>query len=486
MLGTLYKWHIHLSILAGAALLLWAGSGVLHPILSFTALKPASFMPPITPFTPKPLPAPTLPAPTLPETTALRVLSWQGGIFYQITAPQQPERLYYKAETGEQMAGVDAQRAIALARHYSGEKTAAVKSAILQTSFDRAYPPINKYLPVWRVAFAREDGLTVYVDTSNDKLGTQNTHLKELLQGLFQRIHTLDFLQLTGKENARLLIITLCVVSVIAMASLGVGLLFTLKRRKKIDSTRRFHRLLGMVVWIPILMFSTSGLFHLWMHSNTGERNKTPIVFPLLNLQAMTLPTIDGIVQDMRVLHIGENVFWRVEIPAPQTPAAPKLKHDPHQNHGGGGGAPLRATAHYYNAQTGEKLPLNDGAIAVMVAEQALGKRVFSTPTLTPTFTQEYGFANKRLPVWRLESPQGLVFVDSKHGVIAATVSPLDKAELWSFNMLHKWQFFDKILGLTPKQRDGIITVFAVLIISMTLVGYRLRWKRYKQRCGKG
>lgn len=481
MLGTLYKWHIRLSIFAGVALLFWAGSGLLHPILSFTAIKPVAFTPPLTPFT-----QPPLPVPKLPETNALRVLSWQGDIFYQITAPKQAERLYYKAETGEHVAGVDAQRAIVLARHYSGEKTAEVKSATLQTSFDRAYPPINKYLPVWRVAFAREDGLTVYVDTSNDKLGTLNTHLKEVLQGLFQRIHTLDFLQLRGKENVRLLIITLCVVSVIAMASLGVGLLFTLKRRKKIQGTRRFHRLLGMVVWIPILLFSTSGLFHLWMHS-TGGAEKVASASPVLNQQAITLPKINESVHDMRLLQIAENMVWRVEVPAAPAPATEARQHDAaHQHHGGGGGRAPRTITQYYDTATGEKLPLNEFAVAVMLAEQKFGKGAFSNPTLIPTFTREYGFANKRLPVWRLESEEGIVFVDSKHGVIAATLSPLDKAELWSFNMLHKWQFFDKILGLTPKQRDGIITVFALLIISMTLVGYRLRWKRYKQRCGKG
>jgi hypothetical protein len=189
----------------------------------------------------------------------------------------------------------------------------------------------------------------------------------------------------------------------------------------------------------------------------------------------------------MRLLQIAENTFWRVEVPAAPTLATEARQHDTHQHHGGGGGgrAP-RTITQYYDTATGEKLTLNESAVAVMLAEQKFGKGTFSNPTLTPTFTAEYGFANKRLPVWRLESPQGLVFVDSKQGVIAAEVSQLDKAELWSFNMLHKWQFFDKILGLTPQQRDGIITIFAVLIISMTLVGYRLRWKRYKQRCGKG
>jgi hypothetical protein len=236
-----------------------------------------------------------------------------------------------------------------------------------------------------------------------------------------------------------------------------------------------------MVVWIPILLFSTSGLFHLWMHSTAGAE-KVAVASPVLNRQAITLPKINESVHDMRLLQIAENTVWRVEVPAAPAPATEARQHDAHQHHGGGGGRAPRTIAQYYDTATGEKLPLNESAVAVMLAEQKFGKGGFSNPTLTPTFTREYGFANKRLPVWRLESEEGIVFVDSKHGVIAATVSPLDKAELWSFNMLHKWQFFDKILGLTPKQRDGIITVFALLIISMTLVGYRLRWKRFQQQ----
>ena len=63
------------------------------------------------------------------------------------------------------------------------------------------------------------------------------------------------------------------------------------------------------------------------------------------------------------------------------------------------------------------------------------------------------------------------MFVDAKAGVMAARVSALDKAELWSFRNLHKGQFLDNLLGITHQQRDGVLAVVAMLMIMMSGIG---------------
>lgn len=55
-------------------------------------------------------------------------------------------------------------------------------------------------------------------------------------------------------------------------------------------------------------------------------------------------------------------------------------------------------------------------------------------------FTNEYGFADKRLPVLRVAGPDGPVFVDLIDGVVAAQpTGALARAEARSFDTIHKW-----------------------------------------------
>ena len=61
MLARLTRWHRRLSLLAGVALLLWAASGLLHPLMSWTNPRAAAFAPPKTVVHPVPAGAPMPP-----------------------------------------------------------------------------------------------------------------------------------------------------------------------------------------------------------------------------------------------------------------------------------------------------------------------------------------------------------------------------------------------------------------------------------------
>ena len=464
MLAILYKWHLRLGIIAGVLMIVWAASGLIHPLLSFTGIKPMAFTPPVEAVVVEGAKAPSF----LPvqNVTALRHVSVDGQPYYQLTLQHQAERVYYNAHTGAFLPHADGMRAERLARHYSGEKTAKVLSATLQTVFDKNYPPINKYLPVWRVAFDRPDGLAVYVDTGEDKLGSINTPYKQTLLWLFQNIHTLKFLE-SNAEAVRLGIITCAMLMILAMACLGIALLWTLKRPKMPKGGRGLHRRLAWLVWLPVLAFSGSGLFHLWVQS-TATTRETVSVQPIDMAAIQSLPQGVSTAHDIRLSNTPKGLLWRVEIAAPTMPnnAAP----NPHAHHMSK--TPRTKTA-YFTVQDGAAVPFADTDIAVAITPQATG-----TPTLLPMFSPEYGFANKRLPVWRVETPNGLVFVDAKAGVVAARVSPLDKIELWSFSNLHKGQFLDKLLGVSHTQRDGILAGVATVIIVMSGIGLWLHQRR--------
>jgi hypothetical protein len=464
MLAILYKWHLRLGVIAGVAMIVWAASGLIHPLLSFTGIKPAAFSPPPETVVVEGAKAPsTL---SFENVTALRLVSVEGTPHYQVTLQNQAERLYFNAVTGAPVPTADAERAQALARHYSGEKTATVLSSTLQTVFDKNYPPINKYLPVWRVAFDRPDGLVVYVDTFEDKLGSINTPYKQTLLWLFQNIHTLKFLE-ESAEGVRLGIITCAMLVILAMACLGIALLGVLRRPHSPKGVRGVHRRLAWVVWLPVLAFSSSGLFHLWVQSTT--KPVTLVQAPWINLASVTsLPIGIETAMDIRLSNTPAGLLWRVEMPLVEVKKS--SGDNPHAHHTS---KPEKIKTQYFSVDTGALLPMADSEIALAIAQQETGK-----PTLVPMFSPEYGFANKRLPVWRVETPDGLVFVDAKAGLVAARVSLLHKAELWSFSNLHKGQFFDKLLGITHTQRDGIMAGIAVLVLIMSGVGLWLHQRR--------
>ncbi|MFM7622912.1 MAG: hypothetical protein ACKO57_08090, partial [Alphaproteobacteria bacterium] len=153
MTAKLYQWHLRLGVIMGVALMVWAASGLIHPLLSFTGIQPVAFAPPAESVRMEGVKAPAfLPVQTL---SGLRLVMAEGQPHYQITLPKKAERVYYNAITGTLLPKADAARATWLARHYSGEKKAGILSVTLQTTFDQNYPSINKYLPVWRVAFDR-------------------------------------------------------------------------------------------------------------------------------------------------------------------------------------------------------------------------------------------------------------------------------------------------------------------------------------------
>ena len=96
---------------------------------------------------------------------------------------------------------------------------------------------------------------------------------------------------------------------------------------------------------------------------------------------------------------------------------------------------------------------------------------------LVTTFAPDYGFINRRLPVWRVTGADGQRrFVDLMQGRVVAQVSAVDRAELWTFTQIHKWQLAD---GLGRAARDAVMSAFAALLLALAVAGLWLRlWRR--------
>lgn len=454
MTSWVMSWHRRLSLLAGLALLIWAASGLLHPLMSWTNPRAAAFGPPVgerMTLPARPL-ADLLDERGIGEVGPVRLLDHRGRLLWQVASPDRRQLNYFDAASGEPVPEADRERAVWLARHYSGLDEAPLRSVERITRFSREYPAANRLLPVWRVSFERDDGLEAWVDTAEDRLASLSDRRKRALQGLFQTVHTLDFLD--GAEGLRLGLITAAVGSVLAMGLLGLALLGRLRRRSPVQGARRWHRGLAWVVWVPVLMFSISGLFHL-LRMSPALQPETPTA-KVAGLASHSLRSPPASMDQVRSLSL---------LPLPDGGAVWRGRRGPTE-------------LEVADAVSGRPLAGGDAALALRLAS-------VSPPAslrLQTAFSGEYGFAYKRLPVWRLETEAGLVFVDTVTGQVAAHVGRLDRAEQWSFSTLHKWQFLDP---LGRAWRDAIMVSGVLLALLAAGAGLLLRQRR-RARPGRG
>lgn len=441
------KWHRRMALLAFIGVMIWGLSGLLHPLMTWTNPRPINFMPPAAtsfvvpdaPFMRRVLQQ-YAPAGVI----GLRVM----GDGVQITLPDRPERLYIGRD-GAVIAEGDRDHAVRVARHYTGLREAPVADARLITAFSNQYTYINRYLPVWQVTFADGRGISVYVDTATDRLGAMTDRRKVILQTLFQVLHTGQWLD--AAEPLRLMMIALMVGLVLSVSVAGFYMLVRLRPGNKHGrpqglrpGVRTMHRLIAYAALLPLLMFPLSGLFHLFVHSPLAypEAVPAPIIISAQDFKYWP----QGRADDLRLVQPG---WWRAQ-----------------------NGAHVTYTR------------LADGH--VIKGDEAFVRMLFAGTDaplhLVTSFNDEYGFAYKRLPVWRVNLGDELLFIEAKTGVVAARVSTIKQAETWVFSRLHKWQFLDgmsaKIGGTGPFKtafRDAVMVVFVILALGAALLGLLLR-----------
>jgi hypothetical protein len=437
------KWHRRLGWIAATAVILWGMSGLLHPLMTWTNPRPANFAPPaIEEFAAPSMASLKSAFGDTDQVLGLRVID----NILQVT--QADKKTYIDLKTKKEIADADKDRAIMLARHYTGLTDVPVKETELITHFSNSYPYINRYLPAWRVTFERPDNLTAYVETTTDRLGSITNDRKVLLQTLFQTIHTGHFLQ--HAEPLRLLLIFTLVASIIPISVLGIYLLFAIRRPKgiKAQGSRRWHRVLAFIAWIPLFMFPTSGLFHLLKTS--------PLFYKEEIITAPTFKTADiknipsGAINDLHFIITPDGQGWW---------------------------AAKRGTEIEYSSDQ----KLDEEKFARAFAQMKSPAEEIASVEKITSFSNEYGFAYKRLPVWRVEFKNAatpLLFLEPQTVTVAARITPMDAAETWSFSTLHKWQFLDKLthrLGhhgpANHMIRDVIMIVFVSIALALTVFG---------------
>ncbi|MFO7550882.1 MAG: hypothetical protein R6W80_05720 [Haliea sp.] len=486
------RWHRRLGWFGALALLVLGLSGLTHPLMTWFGPRQAVFFPPQGHFQTGDLEGMSrvLARQNIAEATLVKLLPTAVGNQLQVTEAGNPERRYFDLESGAERAGFDRRQAEWLARHYTGLEATAISKTSLQTNFDNGYPDVNRLLPVWRVTFDTPDRLTAYVHTELNALASLSNNFRTTQQALFRNLHSFSWLD--GLEPVRVaLLLGLCL-TLILMSLAGVVLVLALPSRAIPLTRRRWHRRLALGLWLPLLAFSSSGLYHLLHHA--GDTQDTTAAYPPaidlrdwpFNQGTQILSGIFAGLGDTPLNSVtllqgpGDQLYWRLG-----QPSGKPGQHVGH--HGRFDGTPTEQPGRLI--AVGSKAPskLTDEELARHYAATHLNldAAAITATHLVTAFGPDYDFRNKRLPVWRVAyqaDQAGTAFIDPANGALVDRAVPTDRWEGYSFSQLHKWNFLTPLVG---RQARDLLMVLVVLCL-LSLGGLGVAMLKRQKRIGSG
>lgn len=519
MKKNIYKWHRTSSLIIAIPVLLWAISGFMHPIM--TNVRPqlsTQFMPPTVIDSSK-LKIPLQDALSINHIDSFqsfRIVHIDTNWFYQIKMLQQDELLYISTQTGKTLKKGDWIYAQYLARYFlEGGKskntpgTHAINSnqeeprhpdccdaaaafvlkptqgAKITTihslkNFDNEYKSINKLLPVYKVSFERKDGIRIYVETGQDRFAFAIDNKRALFSTLFAWFHTWEWLQFLGKGRV---FFELFFTGLAFITSLmGIYIFFITKTKKSSNNglvkARKNHRIVSMVAVLFTLMFSVSGFYHATTKLKEEQYNirlqqnyatKDIRFNPGEILQSVKQP-----VTNIQLATINHIAYWQVFIKKNTFKEAGKPSKDLMKEMG-----VTPPIVQYVNTKDYSILTDGERIYAHSLANtfsHHTSSNILSDSVISK-FAGEYGFINKRLPVWRINyntNKQERYYIETASATLAAIINDDDLKEAYSFNFLHKHHFMD-FAG--KGWRDFSTMFWAAAQIAMVIIGLILYFK---------
>lgn len=471
LLPLLYRWHQSIGFYIALAIIAWGLSGLAHPIISRLNPKPVMFT----------APAQALKLPAQFELSALlqqhsiktverlRIFTWDNKSVARIKSEHGIQ--YFDLKALSIISDGNRQYAEYLARHYTGDHASKIKNIQTKATFSNDYNYINRLLPVQQVQLNREDGLRAYVDTDSGRLGSLSDDRKYITATLFRNLHSLVFIEsLTLRTVIMLSLLTLGFI----ISAVGLWLYIILWRRgafkKKHDTGRRWHRASGVFVALAAMGFCFSGGYHAWYKFSSAQKNQgleasnTQLLqyFPRqeihLSTKALQQALQGQAISNIQLVNIDGKPSWYIDKVKPSG-------HQHHQHHG-----PAKSVAQSNVLYLNSELALmEDGpqqqALYLAAELSGLPQDKASPATLVNSFGGEYGFVNKRLPVYKIDYDmpgQPSLYIENSTHTLAATITNSARIEGLSFAYIHKWHHLD-FLGKTA--RDIVIALFSLGII---------------------
>lgn len=515
----IYRWHRITSLITAVPVLVWALSGFLHPIMS--TIKPRLATQKLSPVAIDSsrihagLKASLL-LNRIDSFTNVRFVHIDTNWFYQVQTGVLKEPVYLSCQSGKKLPNGNWLYAQYLARQFLNGKTekkntanatevpgdadccnaaiscvmkdptgATVSQVKRMTAFDEEYTSINKILPADRVDFNREDHIRIYVETTQDRFVFAMDDRRAWFSQLFRNLHSWAWMDTMGRGKLAAEI-GLCMLAFFS-GLMGLYIFFTTAakpaRGKPVLKARRTHRFASVIIAVFYLFFTLSGAYHAFAKFNPDNRysfyDEHWFSVNAIHTEPLQLSAaIKKPVANIGLIHMNGQAIWQV-YPATAATVLHKTPAgmDMHRK-------ALLQPVVYLSANNLQLIQAGEALYARYLAARFSGRpqqQGTHTDTIT-AFAGEYGFANKRLPVYKVayEGEQPVrYYVETVSGRLAAKINNWDRAEGYSFAFLHKHEFLS---GISKEVKD-FSTMFwgmgqAVLVATGLILYLRARKKR--------
>ncbi len=536
----IYKWHRSISLLIAIPVILWAASGFMHPIMTTIRPKIATqfLTPSVIDSTKITIGLQTvLLQNRIEKFHNFRLIHIDTNWFYQVQLKPNDHPLYLSTKTGKQLINGDQLYAQYIAQLFLegqpkpdsnlyptaslqsissaveeekpgnpadataahdccdaatncvllNEKGSKVTGLKLINAFDEEYKFVNRLLPVYKVNFGRADGIRIYVETTSDRFAYAVDNKRAVFDKIFALFHNWTWMDAIG--NAKYFVMAALLILAFVTTLMGIYIFFITKAKKpngnQVINARRNHRWTSVAISLFTLMFTFSGAFHALDKLKPDTRydyfteQNIPAYDAALNLtqlqQAVKKP-----ITNISVVQLNDEPYWQVftksewkskgaEAARPRKDLM-KDKSVPPPN------ATYVNTKDYSVLADGEKIY---ACYLANLFSKHSNKDIVATEAITK-FEGEYGFVNKRLPVWKISYPTNSnerYYVESSTGKLSVRVNDMDLIEGYSFAMLHKHHFMD-FAG--KEVRDFSTMFWAMAQIAVVAVGLIL-WRRVRK-----
>jgi hypothetical protein len=404
-----------------------------------------------------------------------RLVRFQGNTYYQVKI-HDSEILYFDTQSAQKLENGEQRYAEHLARYFLDDQKSAVKGIRQQTEFDGEYKFINRLLPVWRIDFDRSDDMTIYVETSSDRLGTFNTSSRKVFLWVFDNFHNWSFLGEITNNWVRIsvMIVLLGIISLSAFSGLFIYGLFWKRFKTQPQSItkqgmlRRYHRQIGLATALVTFTFAFSGAYH-------ATRKYSPNLLPEMVHSA-----------SFKTTELSKSLFeLDLDWSRLHNLSVVKINNTPYFQAFYKGTDESQPQIIYLQALNGKILEDGNHQYAQYLSNYFMAKienftEKFSDANLVDskdirTFdNREYGFIFKRLPVIKLaydSRGNDVFYIETSTSCLAAYISNADRVEGLSFAIFHKFFLMD---WAGKNIRDGIMMFSALGIFAMSILGMKL------------
>jgi len=219
--------HRWLGLIFSLSVLLSAGSGVLHTVMTRTQSPPPPARPSGGGLAPEKIRIPVAEAIGQRPAQAVNLRGISGEPWYQIYASTAAPAEYVSAVDGRVDPGQDERYAAEIAAAFLGG--AAVRKTDYLTGFNREYLNIFRVLPVHRFDVDDGRGTRVYVSTTTGSVTRHTDNARQLEANIFTNFHKLGFIP---NKEVRDLVLTGLTFGVFLVAVLGILLFFLTRPRR--------------------------------------------------------------------------------------------------------------------------------------------------------------------------------------------------------------------------------------------------------------